>query len=637
MLEVLKKIKNNHLFFLLIFAYIPLGFYLNFYVNIAFILLCLVLILTQMTNIVIRSIYIKILALLIIVFLLLIYDFSIINLDFGASILCLLLLTKYLEISSHRDCYIFLFLTSFLPVILALYEQSILTGIYLAFFILGFICSLYYTCTYSKNIKTCFKIFLQSIPLMIILFLFLPRLPSAFIGLAQKHVAHLGLDNKVSPGDISKLVLSDEVVFRVMLNNVSYKLNNLYFRSAVHSRCEKGMCFITNKNEKNIPMMCLSNKIDYEILLEAQYNNFIPILEMSIEVPNVHSISINQGYFFLTSKAITIPIGYRAKWCAKYVLQPASKEEIYNALKIDKNENPKTQELIKQLIKTCKNPYEIVKRILSLYTKDFFYTLDPPKWPQKDPIDFFLFVSKKGFCEHYAVATVYMLRYANIPARVVTGYLGGEKNPLGDYIVVRQSNAHAWVEAFVDENNGFVRIDPTKYIPKENIESSVHNIQRGIFVNENVFVIFSKVVRMLDYINYKWRELVVDYDYKRQRSFFSKIGFDPKDVKTYSIAILIIMIVLFIGLAIVYISLSNDRHKDKIGRYYLIFLKKLRNLGIDIDLTKGPMEILEIVKDKYDIYVGEVEEIIYLYIKMRYREIIEKGDLQKFKEMVRRF
>src|SRR5690606_32454560 len=115
---------------------------------------------------------------------------------------------------------------------------------------------------------------------------------------------------------------------------------------------------------------------------------------------------------------------------------------------------------------------DMVQQVLAMFrTQSFFYTLTPPLLGDQ-PVDDFLFNTRSGFCEHYASAFTFLMRAAGIPARVVTGYQGGEVNPVGDYMIVRQSEAHAWAEAWI-EGRGWVRIDPTAAVSPLRVESGI--------------------------------------------------------------------------------------------------------------------------------------------------------------------
>lgn len=108
--------------------------------------------------------------------------------------------------------------------------------------------------------------------------------------------------------------------------------------------------------------------------------------------------------------------------------------------------------------------YERAMKIGMFLRNRFSYSLDPPTAPPGvNPIEDFLLNTRTGYCEHFATAMTLMLRSAGIPARVVTGFMGGEASPVGGYVIVRRSDAHAWVEAYID--GGWKRFDPTPPAP----------------------------------------------------------------------------------------------------------------------------------------------------------------------------
>ncbi|WP_459878947.1 transglutaminase family protein [Desulfothermus naphthae] len=638
----MEKIRNNKTrviaLLILLYSYLPLSFLLGKNISIAFFCFLFLGYISLKYPKLTSEFLKKVLLCLIFIFLFLIYTPEFVSLDFFVSFLSLMLGLKSCELYSKRDLYILVFLTSFLPVATCLYEQELWVFIYILIYVFLLFLVLFtltnkYILNWRPFLKECTLMLMFSIPMIVFLFIFFPRLPHAFLGFSKKHINISGLSEEVAPGAISRLVLSNKVAFRVKFDNIPEKIDNLYFRCGVQEKLKHGIAKIVRVKIDKIPLKGLSNSVNnYKIFLEPG-SKFLPFLEMTNTRPEISGLLMYEGYFYLTKKQLTSLVGYRLNHIADYVLHTSTPKELDRCLEVELSENPKTQDLVKSMLKKISNIEGLIKQITMIFSKDFLYTLNPPTWPIHNPIDYFVFESKKGFCGHFAVALTYMLRYAHIPARVVTGYRGGELNPLGDYLIVRQSQAHAWVEAFVSENKGWVRIDPVDFISKENIDKSMDELQRAYISNTKLPLIFRHVISAWDYINYKYRIWIVDYSYKKQISLFNRLGSHLKEKFWYILAFLIGLAVIAV-LTCIFFIFSRSK-KESIYDYFLIFLKKLNKRGIKVDPTYGPLEIKDMLEDRHDLWVSKALLVIELYIKIRYINEHRKEDIGTYKKLIK--
>ncbi|RTK99023.1 MAG: transglutaminase domain-containing protein, partial [Neisseriaceae bacterium] len=162
---------------------------------------------------------------------------------------------------------------------------------------------------------------------------------------------------------------------------------------------------------------------------------------------------------------------YPLKSWRKYQL-PESEFDLQQALRLPSGYNPRARQLAQQWRTNSRTPGEVVDHALRYFNRQqFFYTLQPPLLGS-DSVDDFLFNSRRGFCEHYASSFVFLMRAAGVPARVVTGYMGGELNPVGGYLIVRQSDAHAWAEVWLG-NAGWQRVDPTAAVAPARVQQDL--------------------------------------------------------------------------------------------------------------------------------------------------------------------
>jgi len=252
-------------------------------------------------------------------------------------------------------------------------------------------------------------------------------------------------------------------------------------------------------------------------------------------------------------------------------------------LLIPESLNPKTQKQVSAWLDEGLQSSQIILRALSLYQESFYYTLEPPLLGRHS-IDDFLFTTQQGFCEHFASSFVFMMRAAGIPSRVVAGYLGGKKNPVQNYFIVNQSDAHAWAEVWL-EGVGWQRVDPTAAVSPERVEKGIADalsesdlqlVGRGAY---GEFPWIKSLRQRVDAVGYVWNRWVVSYDSQSQKSVLEKLfgGAEP-----WRIAMIVVIASLVLGLALfLYFYLINLKRPLPIAiRLIDKFISKAESLGI---------------------------------------------------------
>jgi hypothetical protein len=241
-----------------------------------------------------------------------------------------------------------------------------------------------------------------------------------------------------------------------------------------------------------------------------------------------------------------------------------------------------------------------------------------------DPVDEFLFQTRKGYCEHYASAFTVMMRQAGIPARVVTGYQGGEMNPLSDYMIVRQSDAHAWSEVWL-AGQGWVRIDPTSVVPVERIENAA-DLNRRQAINQRQQQLieltwFGKSFRQARYawdaVNNRWNQWVIGFNEKRQLALFSSLGM-PDISWQGMVSILFILLTGVLLVVSFYLFHSNKPSKTRVTRLYERFVTKMAKLGFSKHEYESALSFAKRIKSSRHDLGREVDRITLLYNKLRY-------------------
>ena len=235
-------------------------------------------------------------------------------------------------------------------------------------------------------------------------------------------------------------------------------------------------------------------------------------------------------------------------------------------------------------------------------------------------MDEFLFKTRAGFCEHFASAFVVLMRSAGVPARVVTGYLGGEYNALGDYLIVRQSDAHAWTEVWL-ENRGWVRVDPTNAVSPARAEGGLAaSIPQGVSLPRSMMAnnpLFHQLALTLDSLANAWNQTVLGYNLETQRALLTRAGFDDADWRT--MGIMMITAAGFITLLIALLTLRGRAHRcDLALEAYQRFCAKAARAGIARHVAEGPLDFLSRVAQAKPESAAAADAITRLYIALRY-------------------
>jgi transglutaminase-like putative cysteine protease len=308
------------------------------------------------------------------------------------------------------------------------------------------------------------------------------------------------------------------------------------------------------------------------------------------------------------------------------------------ALALPDAAHPRARELAGELRAAAANDRDFVTRVLRRFaTEPFRYTLSPPALTA-DPVDQFLFESRAGFCEHYAAALVVLLRAAGIPARIVTGYLGGELNPLGEYFIVRQRDAHAWAEVWY-EDDGWVRVDPTSYVAPARIERGIADLlpaSAGLLgtAGSNAAQALWRVVgRGLDAVTYRWDRWVVGYNPARQRQLLERIGFGTIDIGTVA-AIALAAIAGLLGLLALVLLRGAATRRDPVQRAYQRFCRKLERFGLIRLPHEGPLNFALRAARAQPALRSAISRITDHYLALRYGQADDRAG---FIRRVRRF
>ena len=452
--------------------------------------------------------------------------------DAGVAMLALLLALKLLEMHARRDVFVVIFLAFFLLLCNFFESQGILTGLTMVL-TLPFLLAAQRTFQYSgtrpplaRRLRQAGATLALAAPLALLLFFGFPRIQGPLWGLpGDAHSGRSGLSDSMAPGDMSRLALSDESAFTVRFNGPPPAQNQMYWRAIVLGNYD-GRNWTRVRPRRGYaaaPAITLRGPpLQYQVTLEATGRRWIMALEMPAPLPGIAGLAASPELELIAATPVQQRLRYAASAYLAYRLQPgAPAEQLQPWLALPAGFNPRTLEWAASLRRA--DPAASIQAVLKAFHEGTFrYTLEPPLLG-KNAVDDFLFASKAGFCEHYAGAFVVLMRAMQIPARVVTGYQGGEVNPLDAALTVRQSDAHAWAEVWL-AGRGWVRVDPTAAVAPERIERALARpLPRwaglgdlmGLDSGSDGYV--AQLRFRLAAMNHAWNDWVLDYSPARQR------------------------------------------------------------------------------------------------------------------------
>jgi transglutaminase-like putative cysteine protease len=301
--------------------------------------------------------------------------------------------------------------------------------------------------------------------------------------------------------------------------------------------------------------------------------------------------------------------------------------------------NPRARALAKTIARTAETPTEKIQALLSYFKENqFAYTLNPPR-AENHPIDAFLFEYKQGYCEHFASAFAFMMNVLDIPARVVGGYLGGEHNPYGNYLTIRQSYAHAWVEMF-DPKTGWVRVDPTMAVAPERLETNPDGSSAALGSSAGRFSFTQKLRFALDAANMRWEAWFTGYSYFEQKAFLQKLGLGrwAEFAGTPLVMTLMALVALagFSGVLFRLIKLNQER-PDPVQQAYALFCRRLGRLGMTRLPHQGPVDYAKTSSRKRPDLKTPITTITDLYVQLRFQKTCPDTALAEFKGRIRKF
>ncbi len=567
--------------------------------------------------------------------------------DAGVALLILFLGLKLMEMQAKRDLFVVIFLCMLLLLLSFLYSQTIWMAILVTLALLTLVATLismqfgYHEAPVAKRFKLSAMLMLKSLPVAMVLFLLFPRIDQPLWKLPNDaNKGKTGLSDQMNPGTISDLTETDEIAFRAKFEGEIPAQNQLYWRGPVFGFYD-GTTWRLPKYDVVAPPNPVVNAqpqsvtFNYAVTMEPHNRNHVFTLEHPIAMPiiNERSSQLQADYQLTHPENFDERVRYTAtsKLGTKIGLNETTLS-LQNWLSLPAGFNPRTLQLALEWSNQETDKRKLIERTLKQFNEqNFYYTLEPPLYG-KNQVDEFLFDKKQGFCEHYSQAFVVFMRALDIPSRVVTGYQGGELNPIDGYISVRGKDAHAWAEVWL-QGEGWVRIDPTSYVAPERITkpqrsnasvASEKNKQTGLGL-------LDAARHRLDAVTNAWNQWMLNYDRKKQRSLMALIGLDADDWQQ-----LVGLLAVLLTLVLAVVALTTLRRKtkpDPLEKCFDEACNKLEEFGIKRAKHETAIKLATRVATRAPLLSKQFNEIVRLYNQMRYAPDGENNPPKQLKQL----
>jgi len=572
----------------------------------------------------------------------------------GVALLVVMLALKLLELRRLRDVQLMIFMNYFLVITNFLYTQTPLVAVYMIAAAvvntaaMGVATQARSTPQAIVELRFAAVLLIQSLPVMLVLFVFFPRITGPLWGLPKDAYSGVtGLSDSMSPGAISQLAQSEVPAFRVRFTGYTPPPQQRYWRGPVLWHTD-GRTWSTGQSaallrpEANPVMQTEGASVHQSITLEGQPTRWLVGLDVPVEV-SVPALDM-AGFQWFSKKPLRERTRYDVISYPRYqteYLDPLLKEA---ALQLPDTLSTRIRKLVRSWRANAPTDRDMARLALDYFHNEpFVYTLTPPLLGE-NPTDEFLFSSRRGFCEHYAAAFVILMRSAGIPARVVTGYQGGEYNPVGDYWLIRQADAHAWAEIWLPDK-GWERVDPTAAVAPERIERPLDlaalpsGAPARFQIGEDS--LFSRGWRRLRYsldaVNSSWDQWVLSYGPELQREVLTRLGFSQPTWKNLTLVLVVLVSALLFVIA-GWLLIKKPGPSDPALRAWRGFCMRAARLGIQRQPSEGPRDFSRRIVAVHPELERQVNRITEAFILLRYgRPINPVNRLACLRRLVRRF
>lgn len=537
----------------------------------------------------------------------------------GVAFLLLLVTLKAFESSSQRDWNVLLLAMLFLIGSAVLFNQSLLTGLWLLAALTAAAVCLAVSAGglgLREALRCAASSLLAVLPLAAVLFVSVPRMKEPLWRIPQGgQQAKTGLSGTMQPGSISNLVQSDEWVANITFSDgLKPQPRDLYWRAIIMSDFDgtRWQAMPDFAADSAPPLRISEGRgVRYQMIIRDQ-NGTLPALDYPAGVlpqglvrrlgGTVRAERSREGLRRLDLQAAlgdTLPHALNEAEYRRYTRLPEG--------------NPQTRRLAETLAKQSPDERAFIRNVLNHFSRRHFsYTLRPPTTAGRNGIDEFMFATRQGFCEHYAQSFAVIMRAAGLPARIVTGYQGAEYNPQGGFWQIRAKDAHAWTEVWLPSEQVWLRVDPTAAVAavrtEQGIGSALPQNDRVLIADESAFS------RWRDAGQFYWQQWVVNYDQSRQNSFFSLLGLGGFNLKTL---LLFLPAALAAALLPLYRWQAKNRSRDHLEEGFMLLKLALLGDGGESAPSVTAAELKSLLHEN-GIQDGALETLLADYDNLRY-------------------
>jgi transglutaminase-like putative cysteine protease len=568
----------------------------------------------------------------------------------GTALLCVMAALKLLEFRGRRDVMVVVFLMYFMLMTHFLFSQELWTVLYLVVSVVATTAVLV-ECQHRgalpprATLRKSATIALQALPLMLLMFVLFPRIPGPLWGLpADAGAARSGLSDSMSPGDITRLIQSDEIAFRVEFGANVPAPSERYWRGPVLDSFDgrtwsEGFPTPSSGYEPEIDLA--GEAVPYAITLEPTRGRWLFALDLPARPSFPADAFMGREAQLLAAKPVNDRRRYELVSYPRFRIDAdeLNRHTRWRNLRLPEDYNPRSVAFAESLRARHPDDADLVRAVLDHFREEpFVYTLQPPPLG-RNSVDDFLFSTRRGFCEHYSSAFAVLMRSAGIPARVIAGYQGGQLNDIGGYYTVRQSDAHAWTEVWL-EGLGWTRVDPTAAVASDRIEQSLEAALGALEDLPGHLTARTPWRYMIearwDWVNAQWNAWVLAYGPELQQQFLGRFGLDDLRRMILALTVAITTTLALLGI-IAMRKAAPARSTDAALREWQRLTRKLGRAGLPPGPSEGPRDYVERIATTRPQWATALNEIAGLYLRSRYQLESDAAPLHELKLAVRRF
>ena len=593
---------------------------------------------------------------------------TILGRDAGVTLLVILLALKTLELRAQRDAFVVFFLGFFCMLSNFLFSQSLLTAFAMLVALMGLLTALVNAHMpvgkppLMAAAKIAGKMALLGAPIMIVLFMLFPRLAPLWGMPGGPVQGKSGLNADMRVGTIAKLALDDSIAMRIKFEGKPPAARDVYLRGPVLSSFD-GREWLPLRNSGDVSNLKVSGQpINYEVTLEPSNKPWLFALDAAATPPSLagYELRMTPALQWLTNRPITELVRYKAQSHTQFSYGP-EKPDLYlqNYVSLPKGYNPRTLQLATDIKRDARlaqaDAATLANEVMQkLRTGGYEYTLEPGVYGD-NTADEFWFDRKAGFCEHIASSFVVLMRALDVPARIVTGYQGGEFNAVDGFWVVRQSDAHAWVEIWLaGTNNGikdgskvgsWVRVDPTSAVAPQRIDSPQRlSLPSRVFggaiaslwtntLGNSGYNPLLQLRAVWDAVNNTWNQRILNYSQAKQLDLLKNLGFTSPSWVDLSY-VLIAIIVSTSLLAIAWTSWDKRQH-DPWLRLLSSVRARLEKTGLTSQASISPRELAHTSIDHFGESAKPLAAWLIQLEELRYRTNLGNTDIASLKSRLK--